>query len=294
MSNFLFDNWIAGAETGLGFTTAKHAFYAVDLANAGPTPGAWNITASGGLISGVSELYQFTTAAPHGLAADEYIMVSGLKSSSVSVWDNNVFWSEVDYCTPTTPNGKKYKCVEDGQSGTNNSDEPTFPTTDGQYIADRQVVWLVDGSDEISPLNGLRQVYEVQSDTQFTILDQTTDTHSVDVSTGYFVPVNRTYLSEIADVDARYGPSDKLTGKVMLDGAIYDATNDPTLDLTGAAETQVVLLVETAALDDDVDLPDTQQKLVAYYDTIPGLPYAADSGVVMLSPSNTANRLLKL
>lgn len=87
--------------------------------------------------------------------------------------------------------------------------------------------------------------------------------------------------------------SDPLTGKQILAGAVLDA-GDTTINTTGEDSSEVLLLGKAAALHADPDLADTAQRLVAYWDTMSGLPIAADAGVVALSVNNGADRLIRL
>lgn len=294
--NTVFDRWAERAESGLGFLTGKYRFYAVDMADAGPAAGAWVVAP--GFTSAVLNStpqrndyeYTFTTGAPHGLAAGEKVALSGF-SGLPPVWAAQTAIKIGDYRRPSVYNGKKWLCRDEGST---DSTEPFWPskTAEGAIRIDGiGVAWEPLGDEATPALNANWTVYSTPSPTSFTI--RTFHNFTYVASGGYVASLGKTYLSEFGPAAARYGPSPVLTGKVRLPGPVFDC-NDSSIDLTGADPTEVLLLVQTAALDADPDLADTAQRLVAYYDTMPSLPFPVNAGVVALPVSNGADRLMRL
>ncbi|MEJ7873180.1 MAG: hypothetical protein WKF67_13060 [Rubrobacteraceae bacterium] len=293
MSNQILDKAIEQADLIDTWIPGKFRFYAIDMNDAGPAVGAWAML-SGGLFStpsaGVYE-HEYTTNAAHGLVLGEKIALFGITGSPPSR-ANSAIVNLHDYRKPTTSNGKKYRCIKTGTTG---ASEGTWPTIDGELKIDGGaggVVWMCDGPVGSPYANRNWTISSVPATNKLRVLfNSVMDTAS---GAGAFVAsLDKTYLSEFAPPAGRTAMSSPLTGKTVLPGPVLDC-NDSSLDLTVADSSEVILLVKTAALDADVDLADTAQRIIAYFDTMPSLPIVANAGVTALAVSNTADRLMRL
>jgi len=280
--------------SGLNFLNGKFKFYAVNLAAAGPASTSWKIDAVSDFtteIDGTISVQVDTTVA-HGILTGNMVAVRGFLGT-VPTWVASTAYKIGSYAKPTTPNGKRYKCVVPGTTG---GSQPTWPTLDGEYVFNGTVAFMCDGADTISPLNGIWPcISGVAAATDFRlggIPAPFPSTSGLDPATaGHVANLSKTYLSEFAPSGSRVA-SGALTGKSILAGGVLDSdffTVNP-----GVTEKQALILAKAAALEADVDLADTAQRLVAYYDTMPGLPLPANVGATNYDPANAIDRLLRL
>lgn len=96
--------------------------------------------------------------------------------------------------------------------------------------------------------------------------------------------VNHEFLSDIAAA-ARVATSGNLTAKTAAAG-VADST-DPTITAVSGASVEAVVLYK------DTGAPSTSP-LIAYLDTMTGLPFTPNGGDVILQWDNGANKIFKL
>lgn len=291
MSNAVLDKAVEQADLIDTWVSGKHRFVSIDMADAGPVPGAWDIIGVGSVVQkgdGGPFRTTFHTAEAHGLAVGEKVALFGSVPGAFPVWASSEAVSKGFYRVPKTANGKKYLCIKAGTTGNN---EPSWPTVDGEVVGSGSTVFRCEGAASQAPENGNFSVVAVPASVTFEIDIPTKGAGFA--SLGFVANLSKTYLSEFAPLAARTATSLPLTGKVVLPGPVLDC-NDSSLDLTVADSSEVILLLKTAALDADPDLADTAQRIIAYYDTMPALPIAANAGIVALPISNTADRLMRL
>jgi hypothetical protein len=285
--NITFDNALElGAEDGLKWLTAKWRAYAVDMDDAGPTPGAWKLSSIFSNGTGII----CTTVEDHELVVGDKVSLFGT-TGIPQTWQATTYYPVGAIVGKGgVSNGKRYRTVVPGT--TPEFAPTTWPTVDGTYVFSGTAVFITDGSDTNSPVNGNWTVDTVPSTDEFTI-DPFPGTRGAPDVYGYVANLSKTYLSEFAPAAARTAMSDPLSSKQILAGSVLDCA-DATIDLTGADSSEVLVVARAALLNADPDLPDTQQRLFLYYDTMEGLPIAANAGNVSLGISNTPDRLVKL
>lgn len=233
-----------------------------------------------------SNQVQIGTSVAHGAVVGDKVALTGLTSTPWVRSQNNVV-SENFFYKLSTSNGKKYRCVKGGTTA--NVANPIFSTTDGAFIIDGTAVFMCDGPEAVSPYNGNHTVVDVPSAAFLRV--PTAFITATNAGAGKITSLSKTYLSDFAPSGSRVA-SDALTGKSILAGGVLDCS-DFTLD-GGSVSREALVLVKTAALHADTDLADTSQRLVAYWDTMPGLPITPNLGVGTFSINNGADRLIRL
>lgn len=296
MANAVFPTikeYVEGA-AGLDWLNGKFKVYGVDMANAGPAAGAWMNNSLGFNVD--LTFNKLATNTAHGAVAGDRVALFGV-SFLCAAWEASKTYPVGSYVSKPTPNGKRYRMItgtSSSTSGTSGASQPTWPTSDGQTIINGSCVWMCDGSEMNSPLNGNWTISSVPSSAEIAITEIVGPAYksgATPVAYGYIANLSKTYLSDFAPSGSRV-ESAALIGKSVLPGGVLDAS-DYTLD-GGSTMRHALVLAKAAALDADADLADTAQRLVAYWDTMPGLPIAASLGPGLFAFSNSADRAIHL
>lgn len=279
----------AFANGDLDWPNQEYRAYAIDMTQAGPEPGAWTVL-SVTARAGPPLAWRIQTIGDNGVAVGDLISFYG-GTHTYPVYANNTAYPRGVYVRPPVANGKRYKVVSGGTTGS--SPPPTWPLIDGRADVSGGVAFMCDGPDGSSRVNGLHRVVNIVTTTTFEVLSPIDTQAAYYTGFGKISNLSKTYLSEFAPSGAISPASGAFTGKVVLPGSVLDATNDPTLDLDGRPASHALVVCRTSLTNGGAALADTAQHLFLYYDTLAALPYAADAGVVQLTLSNSADKLCR-
>jgi hypothetical protein len=88
------------------------------------------------------------------------------------------------------------------------------------------------------------------------------------------------------------GTSDALANATIT-GGVFDA-DDTSITTTASATNHYFIVYQASAASGGADVADTEQKLIAYFDTGSGLPVQPGNGTVTITWANTTNRIVKI
>lgn len=280
---------------GLKWTVAKFKAILVDMNDAGPVPGSRiisSITSFANATLANNPATKVTTSAAHGLSAGEEVNFGNISGTTVSSRANSTAYSVGKYISDTS-NTYKFKCIK---AGTSASVAPTFPSVAGTVVIDGSVVWQEAGIRTTHTLNGVYKVAIVVDPTSFVIDQSYQMSHLISpLGSGMFARTMDMYLSQFVPLHGRVSVSDPLAYKAVLLGGILDS-QDITFNLpVGNDSAESIIIVRAANRDTDYDLPDTEQVVMAYFDTLTGLPVQASSvSPLVWSVSANTERLMRL
>ncbi len=293
------------AQQGLDWTNAKFRGILVDMNDAGPVPGAWKITnfgtwSSGGAVAN-AEAVLLTTQYNHGLSVGNQVSIMDLRVNAPTR-QNSTAYSIGDYMKPSgwdsmTAAGYKYRCVK---AGTTASAAPTpYPLTLGHALIDGSVVWVNEGSSKDNGINSVHTVALVPQPNTLVIdipVKKFTYDNSVDNPDEPFLAnLNKLYLSEFVPLHGRISVSDPITSKQVLLGGVLDC-QDIRFDIpSGNDKGHAIIIVKTANAHTAPDVGDIEQLIIAYFDTLTGLPVPANAATPLSwKISDGPNRLMRL
>lgn len=78
-----------------------------------------------------------------------------------------------------------------------------------------------------------------------------------------------------------------------ITGGVFDA-DDTSVTTTASAVDHFIVVFQASAVTGGADVADTDQNLVAFFDTGSGLPVQPGNGTVTITWADTANKILKI
>lgn len=304
---------VRGLGAGLDFTNGKYRIYAIDHRQLGPTAGAWRLPAgtnptstfvsqnSGGttwpwgIEADTAWDWNVTTFAAHGLLVGDRVAFLGF-TYNTPAWASSTTFKMGEYYAKNSSDPLKNRVIVPGGSG---GTQPNWPTINGVVTTSNNAVLISDGSWWNSPMENIHTISEVPTTTTLKIRSNVSQAGTIWNGTGYVIKVNVTFLSEFAPVGARIAVSNALSSRVVNNDGSIDCSdigiNVGTTGVSGTDDIKILVLVKTAAAFADADLPDTQQRVIGYYD-IGGqgtMQYfiRGGAGPGLITPSNAVGKL---
>lgn len=275
------------AGSGLKWDTGKFRVYAIDMNYSGPEHLSRKLT-----NYAYNNVYLYSTAekqaitrlrtlAPHGLTIGQSVAIAHVPNEPAANFINKrYYFGDVVKVDATTA----YRCVVPGVSSA------AVASWTGKFVSQPGIPtlwWMKEDFRGVdNPLNTRNwTVRSVESDTDFSL---EVAHYPTQVTSGYVIPTNITYLSDIAPEEVNhYAMSAPLTGKVVTATGI--TSNAPVMSLVQGEleihEGHILLLVRTAESSASDDLSYDEQVVIAMWTYSPAyLPLInAQSNVPALS-----------